>query len=162
MPRALAAWRKARRKAALQRREGGPREALELERGGVKIPDGRKTIRPAPRLSCHLLSRPGDLGFAGGTGWVMEAPATVPELGLEPSWGPDVLSLPVGREAGTPHHQPAHRPSYSAFTRPVATSTTSRSVSPRLQLRLRPWQALEVGSEGATGGPANRCSVVRA
>lgn len=77
--------------------------------------------------------------------------------------------FPHGQGAGDPHHQapvpprppPPLGPAHSAFTRPVATSTTSTSGSPRLQLRLRPWQVLEGGSEGATEGPANRCSMVR-
>lgn len=36
----------------------------------------------------------------------MEAPAMVTELGLEL----DVPTYPMGREPGTPHHQPSHEP----------------------------------------------------
>lgn len=70
------------------------------------------------------------------------------------------LLSPQARGRGPPSSQPLG-PSHSAFTRPVATSTTSMSGSPRLQLRLRPWQVLGVRLEGATEGPAKRCSVVR-
>lgn len=153
LPKGVGSLAEGPEKGGLAEAGGRPRSSAGKHRKGPNVRGAER--RPEPKahatLSHHL--HPDDLG-AGVT------------LLVRGSW-PDASSFPTGKGMGTNHwvvrppSSPPPGPSHLAFTRPVATSTTSMSGSPRLQLRLRPWQVLGVRLEGATEGPAKRCSVVR-
>lgn len=127
-----------------------------------------RTSRSAPGPHTILRAMTISGVFGEGTGWVTEAPrghtAVRGCAGIRTQPVTRCMLFSHSRGWGSLPTRPFHHPtgpSHSAFTRPVVTSTTSTSGSPRLQLRLRSWQVLEVGFKGATGGPANRCSMVR-